>query len=179
MEAIILVDSFLTPKMNALEFGSGGSSLWIGERVSRLTVREHDLEWSDATRKRLADSGQQNCEVEWKEGEQYYTLEGTERFDFAVVDGEYRWKCLEALSERMSPGGLIYFDNSDSDKDSKHYAEFGLRGTRYAQKVVANFERSGRARVKNVHGMINGELYAGSGSLIYFYRHSRAVYQQV
>lgn len=167
LPAIEAVEKRLSPEMRAIEFGTGSSTLWIARRVRTLIAREHDAQWAEITRRRLAVHGLSNCEVEHRTGEAYYSLED-QRFDFAVVDGQFRWKCLENLSDQMKPGGLIYFDNSDSDKDASHYGAYGLSGSRHAQTFVRRLEQIQMVRVKTVHGMINGELFAGSGMLISF-----------
>jgi precorrin-6B methylase 2 len=168
LPAIREVEKRLNTSMRAIEFGSGSSSIWIAKRVGSLICREHHEEWANETRQRLKSEGLDNCEVQHRSDQSYYCLEPDDRFDFAVIDGEYRWKCLETLSGRMNQGGMIYFDNSDSDKDAKHYSQFGLTGTHQAQAVVQDLEKSGKAHVENLHGMIHGEIFAGSGMLITF-----------
>lgn len=166
--AIEAVESKLRPDMVAVEFGSGGSTIWIARRVRMLLTREHDEHWAAITRQRIIAEGLENCDLQHRRGKAYYSFESDERFDFAVVDGEFRWRCIDALKERMNPGGFIYFDNSDSDKDAGHYCESGLSGSHHAQDVVHSLVKSRRARLEQVHGMIHGELFAGSGMLIYF-----------
>jgi precorrin-6B methylase 2 len=162
------VDKRLTSRTRAIEFGSGSSSIWIAKRVASLICREHSEYWASITRKRIDAEGLKNCEVESFSGKAYYTLDPYDKFDFAVVDGEYRWKCLEALADKINQGGFIYFDNSDSDKDAHHYDEFGVIEIRKAQAVAQEVARSKNARLEEIHGMIHGEIYAGSGTLITF-----------
>ena len=154
--------------MRAIEFGSGSSSLWLAERVNLLLTREHDVQWAEVTRNRLAARGLRNCDVQFRRGQSYYEIEEDEQFDLAVVDGAYRWKCLQALRHRMNPGGIIYLDNSDSDKDEEHYAEYGIDHPRQAQTIVRDIINSQGAGIQELHGMIQGELFAGSGTIITF-----------
>jgi precorrin-6B methylase 2 len=168
LPAITEVEKRLNPSMRAIEFGSGSSSIWIAKRVASLICREHHEKWAHITQQFLKSEKIDNCEVQHRSNHSYYSLEPDDSFDFAVVDGEYRWKCLEALSGRMRQGGMIYFDNSDSDKDAKHYSQFGLTGMHLAQEIVHNLEKSGKVHVQNLHGMIHGEIFAGSGMLITF-----------
>jgi hypothetical protein len=169
LKAIQAVEKRLAPNMRAIEFGSGSSSLWIARRVRTLVCREHDGNWAEITQKRLVNASITNCDVQHRHGEAYYSLEQEDKFDFAVVDGEYRWKCIEALSKKMNPGGLIYFDNSDSDKDKKHYSEFGIDKFYQAQKIINELEINNKVSVIRINGMINGELFSGSGTLIKFH----------
>lgn len=168
LSAIEEVAKRLKPDMTSIEFGSGSSSIWISRRVGSLVCREHDEAWAEITRQRLVAEGVKNCQVQHRTGAEYYYLETGDRFDFAVVDGEYRWKCIENLADRMRRGGIIYFDNSDSDKDCKHYRDFGLTGMRHAQALVRELEQVRGVRVELFHGIIHGELFAGSGMLLTF-----------
>lgn len=154
--------------MRAIEFGSGSSSIWIASRVGTLVCREHDEVWAGITRQRLKAEGIENCEVQHRTAKTYYFLGPDDSFDFAVVDGEYRWKCLEVLADKINPGGMIYFDNSDSDKDAKHYPVFGLTGSHQAQAFIRELEKTKNLCVTEFHGMVHGELFAGSGMLITF-----------
>lgn len=169
LPAIKKVEAKLNPGMTAIEFGSGSSTIWLGKRVRSVLAREHNAEWARTTRDRLREAGLENCDVQHRTGHSYFKIEPDLRFDFAVIDGEFRWKCLEALADKMNPGGLIYFDNSDSDKDAKHYSEFGLNGGYYAQAIVSSLSRRDDVKIEEVTGMINGELFAGSGLLILFH----------
>jgi precorrin-6B methylase 2 len=169
LNAIDAVERVVRKDMKAIEFGSGSSTIWLAQRVKSIVACEHNKTWVDVTNKRIANLGISNAEVRHKEGHDYFQIDDNERFDFAVVDGEYRWKCLEALSDKMIPGGYIYFDNSDSDKDEKHYQEFNLKGKRLAQAIALELCSSNdHISAEHFHGMINGELFAGSGMLISF-----------
>lgn len=168
LQAITKVEAALKPAMSAVEFGSGSSTLWIAKRVKSVLAREHDAKWAAVTQKRLQDEGIDNCEVQFREGQHYFDFDPAARFDFAVVDGQYRWKCIEVLGSLMNPGGMIYFDNSDSDKDALLYEEFGQSGSHLAQLAVKKLSERDDVEVEHIHSMINGELFAGSGTLISF-----------
>lgn len=166
LPAIREVNARLRPDMRAIEFGSGSSSIWIARRVGYLVCREHDRNWAEVTRRRLASCEVTNCEVQHCADTDYYRIESDQRFDFAVIDGEFRWKCIEAVWPHMNSGGIIYFDNSDSDKDAGSYNKFGVIGDRLAQKYIFDLEKDNKIKLQEFHGMINGEIFAGSGILI-------------
>ncbi len=123
MKAISYVEKHLQSDMKAIEFGSGSSTLWIAQRVEHVIIREHDHNWAKKTENLLASNGARNWDMELRTGQDYFALPSCRNYDFAVVDGEYRWKCLEALESKMNSGGLIYFDNADSDKDEAEEGE--------------------------------------------------------
>lgn len=173
VDAIDKVDGLLHRNMNCIEFGSGGSTIWMANRVRNIVSREHNKEWAEMISARARREALTNIDLQYRPGLSYYDLKGLAKYDFAVIDGEYRWKCLEALRNRMNPGGVIYFDNSDSDKDKKHYREFDFVGSHRAQNLAFDLERQGGVEIESIHGMIAGEFFAGSGMLIKF-RQNRA-----
>ncbi len=66
-------------------------------------------------------------------------------------------------------GRINLFDNADSDKDAKHYADFGLTGSRYAQSVVLEMQNLLGAKVEEYHGTINSaDFLPALGMLISF-----------
>ncbi len=104
-----------------------------------------------------------NAEVLHRTGERYYDIPNSAGpFEFAVVDGSWRWKCVEALIPRMAQGGVIYLDNADSDKDMMHYSV--STQSRLAQQIMQEYaNKTPNARLEKVSSFIHGELYAGSG----------------
>jgi hypothetical protein len=44
-DAINFLESILTPDMIVCEFGGGGSTLWLAERVSKVYTCENDIDW--------------------------------------------------------------------------------------------------------------------------------------
>jgi hypothetical protein len=49
-QAISLLDGLLRPIDVGLEWGSGRSTAWFGQRISALTSIEHDALWGESTR---------------------------------------------------------------------------------------------------------------------------------
>ena len=87
-------------------------------------------------------------------------------FDFVVVDGSYRWKCIEHILPCLSKRGLLYFDNADSDKDARSYDEAGAHHLAQAF-LQAYADRTPGARLLKVASVVHGELYAGEGWLLF------------
>ena len=100
--------------------------------------------------------------------EGYYRLEGVDpdqQFDLAVVDSSWRWLCLEHVLPRMKPGGIVYLDNADADKDLRSYPEPSHR--RLAQRKLETYlaETPG-ASILKLRSLISGELHAGEGWIV-------------
>lgn len=127
--AIAYCASHLRRDMQALEWGSGRSTLWWARHVGRLISVEHDAEWHALISQRLRDQGISNVDYRYIPVDREMT--GGERqvfdvappyvgvvdefapssLDFAVVDGHYRIACVRAAIECLKPGGLLLIDN--------------------------------------------------------------------
>jgi predicted O-methyltransferase YrrM len=147
------LDRWLQPGMTAFEYGSGGSTLWLAERVGRLTSVEHDRGWYEAVDAELRCSGIKNCTLALKEpeaparspdGSAYAsevipaTFEAYvravedvpgESLDIVVIDGRSRSAALEASRDKVRPGGLLVLD--DSDRERYQPAQQKLAGWRH------------------------------------------------
>jgi len=164
---IPVIESLLKPESRVLEFGSGQSTLWLARRAGLVVSIEDDPAWHRRVTHRLSELGAANATVRLAEGPAYYDLSsaGTDQFDFVVVDGSYRWLCIEAAIPRLKPGGALYFDNSDADKDLNLYTEKGM-SRMAASSLEAYARKNPAARVERFVGLINGELHVGEGMLL-------------
>ena len=61
--SIELLDELLTPAMNALEFGSGGSTLFLARRVKHVVSFEDDKRWFGGVVKTLKAKGLSNVRM--------------------------------------------------------------------------------------------------------------------
>jgi predicted O-methyltransferase YrrM len=135
-ESAELVARFLAdrPGARVFEWGSGSSSLWLAARVGEVISVEHDPEWADAVRA-IARPNMRVVTVPPVASTQPATpsdkpgFEGLDftdyvravddedgEFDLVVVDGRARNACFDAALPRVSPGGLVVFDNVDRER---------------------------------------------------------------
>lgn len=109
---------------DVLEYGSGNSTLWWGERARTVTSIENSREWHEQVRIRVADNSRLIlCEVDMKrpdptEVERYVTaVDSLADFDVIVVDGVnlegVRQACAMRALAHLRPGGLFIVDNAD------------------------------------------------------------------
>jgi hypothetical protein len=61
--AIVKFEGLLKPDWNVLEYGSGGSTVWLAERVRRVLSLEHKKAWALEVNRRLAARGLGNALV--------------------------------------------------------------------------------------------------------------------
>lgn len=125
-------------KSRVFEWGSGGSTVFLGSRVESLVSIEHELEWYERVRAELARRGLSRVDYRWMapepeppNGQRYssgYSLTRglgfrayveairefpDQAFDLILIDGRARTSCLEAAWSKVRHGGHILLDNSD------------------------------------------------------------------
>lgn len=120
-KAIQLLEDLLEKKTDAkvLEFGSGGSTIWISQRTKNLISIEHTAEWYKIVQEHLNKNP--NCNpVDLKLLSQPY--DGIcenfpdSFFDIIIVDGRDRVKCVEASIRVLKPGGILILDDAQRNK---------------------------------------------------------------
>ncbi|RYY49371.1 hypothetical protein [Aeromicrobium sp. Leaf291] len=127
-DALEALDELLLPDDRALEWGSGGTTLWLAQRLAAVTSIEGARAWHDDLAARLRTERITNVDLhlvpfdelgyETPEHEAAYVgavpeLE-PESLGLVLVDGEYRDRCaLRALS-LLRPGGLLVLDNAET-----------------------------------------------------------------
>jgi hypothetical protein len=121
------VEQILPPNARVFEYGGGGSSLWLSDRDARLTVVEHDLEWSRRLRNYLPDQvelidappSRTGKLSSWR-GTDFFdnyvnAIDGypDSTFDLVIVDGRARVDCVVRAQRKVAVGGYLLLDDSD------------------------------------------------------------------
>jgi hypothetical protein len=117
--AIDWLDSVLSPDDRVFEFGMGGSTLWMAERVKQVSSVDQNADWVA----RFALPPNVQVIVATPHGDMQYAAEGDPYvtaiqaagppFDVVLVDGHSRLSCADAAHHALADDGLIIFDNSD------------------------------------------------------------------
>lgn len=139
--AIQFLDQILTPESQVFEYGSGGSTLWLAKRASRLTTVEHNAEWFERVRQELELAKLSNCTLLLREpvpdvppqhgtaiaarpynspiepGDFRHYVHALDSWpdsslDLIVVDGRCRAACLLLAGAKIRPGGILLLDDS-------------------------------------------------------------------
>jgi predicted O-methyltransferase YrrM len=127
----------LLPRVErAFEYGSGGSTVFLCQRVKELVSIEHDPDWAEAVRRRIAAIG---CSVTLEcrpptidpSDELYRSTDSRYEgrsfreyassidsypdgyFDLVLIDGRARVACFGHAERKIRAGGWLIFDNSD------------------------------------------------------------------
>ncbi|MEM1140149.1 MAG: hypothetical protein AAGH45_09730, partial [Pseudomonadota bacterium] len=90
------IEEILNRSSRVVEFGTGSSTIWLAERSKFVLGIEDNKEWANATKIRLEKLGHTNAQIVFAKNSNYYQLSKKYgNFDLAIVDGSYRWKCVE------------------------------------------------------------------------------------
>lgn len=102
--------SLLKPDMTVLEFGAGGSTLWMADKVKEIMSVENNAAWLDT----IKDKSLKNVTLYyWNEPE---PPEFEQLFDLVFIDGEpveRRANWIMAVPHLVKMGGNIVLDNSN------------------------------------------------------------------
>lgn len=119
------------------EYGSGGSTLWLQDRASRVHSVEHNQLWYDRMSCMTAD----NVTLQFVPGSHDGTLgspvepeiyfdeyvrtidaQHDNSLDLLVVDGRARVACGLAGLSKIKPGGMLLLDDSDRERYRSLYS---------------------------------------------------------
>ncbi|MFC4726844.1 hypothetical protein [Coralloluteibacterium thermophilus] len=137
------------------EYGAGASTLWLSKRCAEVISVEHDIGFADSMAPLFSSCPNVNVLTVPDVPATGATTEARSRrrgyedrafdayvdaissqegmFDLIVIDGRARTACLARAAQRLSPRGLILFDNSERKEyraaiDSSPFVERRLRG---------------------------------------------------
>lgn len=133
--AVTIIGKLLRPSDVGLEFGSGRSTLWLAEKMSKLISVESDEGWFRKISEVMNKRGVKNVEYHLESEATYtdiLTKIGDYSLDFVLVDGAARDMCAKRSIPKLKAGGILVIDNinwfvpSDSHSPaSKRNGEFG------------------------------------------------------
>ncbi|MEL0601840.1 MAG: sulfotransferase [Planktothrix rubescens PR222] len=115
-EAVGKISEFLMgrPKAKILEFGSGGSTIWLSSYDVDLISIEHDQTWFSALQSKLEEQKISNVSLLYRE-KPYFKIADEfpdHHFDLILVDGRDRNECIQASLKKVKNGGLLVLDDA-------------------------------------------------------------------
>src|SRR5512139_1999448 len=118
-EAYEHLDQLIEPDWTGWEWGAGGSTVWFGRRLVRLTSIEHDADWLHQVQARLTKWNLTNVDLRYIEkGPGYYEAyadailaEPDGSLNLVCVDGRARVRCVQNAIAKVAPGGVLVVDN--------------------------------------------------------------------
>lgn len=106
-KVILHLQKILRPDFEVIEHGSGGSTLWLAERVKFVTVFEGSPKWSEA----LARQAPKNVLINPDDDEII-----PRKYDLFLIDGEpieARKLFITIAVAVVKPGGWVVLDNAN------------------------------------------------------------------
>jgi precorrin-6B methylase 2 len=103
----------MRPELRVFEYGSGGSTRWYADRVKEIISVEHEAAWYKIVRDMGLPANVSLLQRSLNSGYSDAILEQDGTFDFVIIDGRQRNACLRAALQKLSPQGIILFDNSE------------------------------------------------------------------
>lgn len=132
--AIDYLNHWLKPEMSVFEWGAGGSTFWLAERVANVTTIEHSLDYRfDSLPENVVlyyiqpDDGElgndpanpshyRSRPIGGVNFKNYASIIDTfEPFDLILVDGRARAACLYHALPKVKRGGFVVIDNTERD----------------------------------------------------------------
>lgn len=118
--------SILDDEFVVFEQGSGGSTVWLAERVERVISIEHSREWLEAIQASLDERGLNNVVLRfeplnpanwlnpWEDYAKVILEYRNGIFDLVYVDGwdPARLPCAAYAVNKLKPGGYMVIDDS-------------------------------------------------------------------
>lgn len=142
---------YITPHCRVLEWGSGGSTLWLADRLpvgATLTSIDHDEIWHANTQHHIGKRPNvqlllcpprgvlgRNATVEEEDPshlQEYIHAVDNSEFDLILVDGVARVACMERSRDLLSSGGVIFLHDAHRpwyDSGKELYFEHGTQGS--------------------------------------------------
>ena len=157
----------LRPNWRALEFGSGMSTCWLAEHCAFTLSIESDPAWYARINRQAASLPQDRLRYELRTGEDVYPAvseeDAGEGFDFILVDGMWRDKCVENSLRYLRPGGVFYLDNSDW---SVRTHKPGIGYISRARELALDYASTTHCSVRQFTDFSPGQLHVQQGLMI-------------
>ncbi|MDP2652065.1 MAG: hypothetical protein Q8O94_02925 [bacterium] len=118
------LEEYITPEMNVLEFGAGGSTIWFARNARKVITIEHNEVWFDYISEQLK---QENLSPKARIilSEQPYNnvpISLGLTFDLILIDGRDRVLCAESSCGLLNPGRYMMLDNSNRTRYNKIFS---------------------------------------------------------
>lgn len=113
-EAVNHISNFLKNNLHSkvLEFGSGGSTVWLSQHDATVTSIEHNLEWFNAVQSAI--NMYNNTQLMHRNRPYFDVVNEFEDgyFDLVIVDGRDRNDCVASSLKKIRDGGLLVLDDA-------------------------------------------------------------------
>ena len=146
-DSVIFLEKWLKKNMKGFEFGSGRSTKWFTNKISFYYSVEGNIEWYNKTINENKENIQkQRCEIIYKETGNQLEIDLAKKnayanslskfqnnhFDFGLIDGHFRFECIQKSLKKIKKGGILVIDNTDAIDGISYFLN------RYDSKTLSN-----------------------------------------
>ena len=112
--AIEFLKGFVKPETKVLEFGCGGSTIWMSQIVHNLITVEHDEDWYNKIKDYIIKH-EGKADIRRMDLPYHGVLDEfpDEHFDLIIVDGRRRVECAKAAMPKVKKEGFLMLDNAE------------------------------------------------------------------
>lgn len=105
----------LHPGLSVIEFGSGGSTVWLSNKVKNITSVETDFEWANWVSQRLPTNATliRHEAVGDKPYDSMFSM--GQKYDIIIIDGRRRNHVMRGVDHLAHSKSVIILDNSERD----------------------------------------------------------------
>lgn len=142
---------FISPRikqgMTVFEYGSGYSTLWWAQKGTAITAVESHTGWAQKVVALTAQYDNAHIiEAPLDNGDMYEKAitQSETPYDIVVVDGRRRPECARLAVDKLSPHGVIIWDNSDRPRYQEtisYIRSLGFREIRFSGLAPLNSNR--------------------------------------
>jgi len=122
--AVRFLNRHITARSVILELGSGRSTAWYAARASRVVSLESSDSWYAEVAEQLHRLRLDNCDLRLVSLSDFPAVireQSDASIDVAVIDCQENAKvnritCVEAVTDKLKPGGLLVLDDADRER---------------------------------------------------------------
>jgi len=160
-DAIEVLRRHLRKDSRVLEFGSGMSTVWYGQRASYVRSVENFRPWFEKVGAQIRLLKLESVDYVFTESAEEYSGAGIDlgNFDLIMIDGDFRSQCALRSIPLLAPGGILYLDNSD--KDTKNDGDI-----RKAERICIDYARANHLHFEYYTDFAPAQLTPNQGLLV-------------
>ncbi len=127
--AVLFLENWLKINMKGFEFGSGRSTKWFTRKISFYYSVEGNYEWyKKTTYENKKNIKNRKCEIIYKDAGDQINVDPNKKesysnslsifqnnyFEFGLIDGHFRFECIQKSIQKIKKGGILIVDNTDA-----------------------------------------------------------------
>jgi len=116
--------------MKVFEFGSGNSTIWWSNRVSRVFSCEHSKKWYNKIVKKSPNNVTYLLSEKYKNKYESLIKIPEDRFDVVVIDGKRRQECAKKSISKLKKNGVIVWDDTHRESYKSGISDLCKKGFR-------------------------------------------------